>query len=86
MIFAHYVDEGPIDYAGDDPRVTAFWTKLFAFESVEEFRIIRQGIETGNWQRKNARILHVFDTSGKFGSEVMPIGVLYATEQGGAKL
>ena len=82
MIYAHYVDEGPIDDTSTDPRVTAFWTKLFVFRSVQEFRIIRQGIDSGNWPRKNAQILHVFDDDGEFGNEVLPVSVLYETEPG----
>ncbi|MEF2146668.1 MAG: hypothetical protein V3573_14575 [Desulfovibrionaceae bacterium] len=77
MIFAHYTDEGPIDYAGADPRITAFWCKLFVFQTVEEFRIVRHGIEIGKWPRKNAQILHVFDDDGEFGNEVLPVGIFY---------
>ena len=71
MIYAHYVDEGPIEYAGNDPQITAPWTKLFLFNTVDDFRAMREAMEGPLWPRKNAHIPNIFDSGGKFGDEVV---------------
>lgn len=71
MIYAHYVDEGPIGYTGDDPQILEAWTKLFVFKNVDDFRITRTAMEGPTWERKNAHMPNIFDDTGKFGDEVV---------------
>lgn len=80
MIYAHYEDDGPLGYNGDDPRIASPWLTLFRFQTVDDFRNARTAMESDRWPRKNPRVLHIFDDSGEYGDPVVDCVLIQVVE------
>ncbi len=57
VIYAYYIDEGPLGICGQSMSITSKWRKLNIFYDYEKFKIFADRVKTCK-SRRNPRIEH----------------------------